>query len=103
MRVSESDQKIIHDTLSSLYGNSVDIYLFVSRTNDSKKGVDIDLLLVSPQFCDDEQRRIHALTLLQRSIGLQKIDLICTDNIATNLRIVVQEARRNGLRIRSVE
>jgi len=97
MRISESDQKKINDILSSIYGKEVDIYLFGSRTDDSKKGGDIDLLLVSEKFHDDEQRRIHSLTLLQRSIGLQKIDLICTDNIATDSRIVVQEASRTGL------
>ena len=42
MRLSISEIKIIKSVASEVWGAKTKIYLFGSRTDDSKKGVDID-------------------------------------------------------------
>jgi len=44
MRLSDSIQKLIVDGIRKSFGDT-EIYLFGSRTDESKKGGDIDILL----------------------------------------------------------
>ena len=50
------------------------MYLFGSRVDDSKKGGDIDLLVMSDRLTRDDKRRIK--TRLYELIGEQKIDIL---------------------------
>jgi len=97
MRISDADRNKIHDVLSLIYGPDARIYLFGSRTDDAKKGGDIDLLAVTDSSRCDGNVRIRALTALQTAIGLQKIDLIVTSDPEHDTRAVVHEALRNGI------
>ena len=54
------------------------IYLFGSRVDDSKKGGDIDLLVLSGLLGFSDKRRIKVR--LYELMGEQKIDLIITDD-----------------------
>lgn len=99
MRISDSDRSHIFQILTELYGASSSIYLFGSRTDDSKKGGDIDLFLVNKDFLPDEQKRIHAISKLQKAIGLQKIDLVITADPEKDTRKVVQEALLHGIQL----
>lgn len=70
-----------------------EIFLFGSRANDSKRGGDIDLLILSTTIDPDARRRIK-LRLLDR-LGAQKIDLIVAKDASKPfIRIVQQEGRR---------
>ena len=44
MRLSRKEIEIILNVAQKIYGTSVKVYLFGSRTDDSKKGGDIDQL-----------------------------------------------------------
>ncbi len=57
------------------------IYLFGSRVDDSKKGGDIDLIVLSENINGDQRRKIK-INLYDR-IGEQKIDLIVTPKAVT--------------------
>jgi len=46
MRLRKKEQNIIKDTIYSIFGE-VTIYLFGSRLDESKKGGDIDLFVIS--------------------------------------------------------
>jgi predicted nucleotidyltransferase len=79
MRLSESElQAIISALHPFLRHTSADLYLFGSRTDDRKKGGDIDLLLVFSAG-DDAPRSfdlIGAHAGLLKSLGERKIDLL---------------------------
>ena len=73
MRLSPVDRQAIKETIKEFDSNA-DVYLFGSRTDDSKRGGDIDLLIMSKKITERDRRNIR-LKLFDR-IGEQKIDLI---------------------------
>ncbi|MBK6637710.1 MAG: nucleotidyltransferase domain-containing protein [Rhodocyclaceae bacterium] len=48
MRLSTSHQQIILDTVRKIAGAEASVVLFGSRTDDARRGGDIDLLIESP-------------------------------------------------------
>lgn len=76
MRLSDSEKKYIKDIFLKYSDNESAIYLFGSRTNDTKKGGDIDLLIT---FKEKEQllrfKRLDYVIDLKNKIGERKIDL----------------------------
>lgn len=82
MRLSKSEIKAIIQSVEKHLGPKK-IYLFGSRTDDSKRGGDIDLLVISstkPEFM--QQRQI--LLDIYKEIGEQKIDIIYASESDTN-------------------
>ncbi len=73
MRLKEYEQKAIVSTVKGL-DQSAQVYLFGSRVDDSKKGGDIDLLVISTRLTSDDKRAIKMK--LYELIGEQKIDLV---------------------------
>ncbi len=61
------------------YDPAAKIYLYGSRIDDSKKGGDIDLLIISNKITNAIKRKIRLE--LYEDIGEQKIDIIITKNI----------------------
>ena len=49
MRLSRKEIETILKVANEIYGKGVKVYLFGSRTDDNKRGGDIDLLLRTPQ------------------------------------------------------
>lgn len=78
MRLSVSEQNAIRDAVKKELG-TVELYLFGSRTDDNKKGGDIDLLVVSENDSEklNHMRRATAILVeIKSTIGEQKIDLL---------------------------
>lgn len=73
MRLKESEQAAILSTVKCL-DNNARVYLFGSRVDDSKKGGDIDLLVMSDRLTSDNKRAIKMK--LYELIGEQKIDIV---------------------------
>lgn len=73
MRLSEYEIKSIKESVAHFDPNAL-IYLFGSRADDSKKGGDIDLLILSEKLTSKEKRMIK-LDLYDK-IGEQKIDIV---------------------------
>jgi predicted nucleotidyltransferase len=80
MRLSDNVQKSIRE---AIYAIMIDIpyslWLFGSRVDDSKRGGDIDLLIVvetEAQLAAAQKLEIRLLVLLKEKIGEQKIDLV---------------------------
>lgn len=73
MRLKDFEQAAILSTVKCLDGNAR-IYLFGSRVDDSKKGGDIDLLVMSDQLTSDDKRTIKLK--LYELLGEQKIDIV---------------------------
>ncbi|OQA73136.1 MAG: Nucleotidyltransferase domain protein [bacterium ADurb.Bin243] len=77
MRLSEFEVKSIKESIRVFDPDAL-VYLFGSRTDDSKKGGDIDILVLSEKLTSKEKRLIK-LDLYDK-IGEQKIDIIISKN-----------------------
>jgi uncharacterized protein len=100
MRLTEFQRKKIVNVIFKNFGTDAVIYLFGSRTDDNKKGGDIDLLVAVPENCADiELKKIKSITGIQFAIGDQKIDLVVTPDIIKDQRLVVHEAIKTGVRL----
>lgn len=73
MRLKDFEQTAILSTVKSLDQNAR-VYLFGSRVDDTKKGGDIDLLIMSTKLKSDDKRVIKMK--LYELIGEQKIDIV---------------------------
>ena len=76
MRLSEKQIKVLKDKLNSISSNAK-LYLFGSRVDDTKKGGDIDLLVVSKEVTKKDLRllRIDFFDHFEE----QKLDIVLDD------------------------
>ena len=100
MRISNNNISVIKSAIQDNFPGQVETYLFGSRVDDSKRGGDIDLLIIDnlPQS-DLEMAKIRALTTIHVKLGEQKIDMVVTANPAKDRRPVVQMALTQGVRL----
>jgi predicted nucleotidyltransferase len=80
MRLTGDEAAAIKESVYA-FDPDAKIYLFGSRTDDTKKGGDIDLFVISAKIKSAEKRKIK-LKIYDR-IGEQKIDLVVAPAIAT--------------------
>ena len=73
MRLKDFEHYAIVSTVKQL-DNDATIYLFGSRVDDSKKGGDIDLLVLSSRLTSNDKRTIKMR--LYELLEEQKIDLL---------------------------
>ncbi len=82
VRLSESQIFKIRESIKSVLGEDIEIYIFGSRTDLRKKGGDIDILVVDKNLSQKGDRfklKIKILSKLYKAIGERKIDLLLTD------------------------
>ena len=75
MRLSKSTQKTILETIVK-FDSKAKVLLFGSRTDDSAKGGDIDLLVISETLTKRDLRKIKIR--LQDQLGMQRFDIVLT-------------------------
>jgi predicted nucleotidyltransferase len=90
MRLSKSEITIIKRVACDVWGAKTIIYLFGSRTDDSKKGGDIDL------FVDLEDEREPQKIMLQKAEFLGKLDLLMGEQ---KIDLLVRTSYNNHLPI----
>ena len=73
MRLTKSTQKTIGETIVR-FDSKAKVLLFGSRTDDSAKGGDIDLLVISETLTKRDIRKIKIH--LQDQFGMQRFDMI---------------------------
>jgi predicted nucleotidyltransferase len=79
MRLSNKEIAAIKEVTRGVFGDNATISLFGSRTDDNKKGGDIDLFIqCKSQISREElyQLKIKFLVRLKKFIGDQKIDVL---------------------------
>ena len=85
MRLTEFEISIIKSLAENHFGQRAEVFLFGSRTNDNKKGGDIDLFIREEKKSNQSyQNKIEFLCELKQLIGEQKIDLILDNSIDHN-------------------
>ncbi len=94
IRLTPKEIAIISDTIYG-FDKNANIFLFGSRTDTSKRGGDIDLLIVSDKIFYEERRKIK-LELVKK-LGDRKIDLIISDNPYKNN--FTQYAYKHGVKL----
>lgn len=93
MRLDSETRREIRDAAQRFFG--AEVYLFGSRTDDSRKGGDIDLYIEVPMSADEVVRaRMAMLGHLYGRIGERKIDLVV--NTGGEDRAIFREARLQG-------
>ena len=96
MRLSKRVVKILQDSIKKSFGN-VDIYLFGSRVDNSKRGGDIDLAIDS-NFSREEFRKKRAIFLAH----LIRIDFDYSVDVVdfnTKDKLLYYEIRKNCIKI----
>jgi len=77
MRLSQFEIETINILAKKHFGQGAIVFLFGSRTNDQKRGGDIDLFIQNSnnQFLTLETK-VHFLAELKAKIGERKIDVV---------------------------
>lgn len=101
MRLSKFEIEIIKRVATEVWGDKTLIYLFGSRTDDSKKGGDIDLFI----YLAEEQKpktimlkKAEFLCKLDLLLGEQKIDVLVRTPYNNHLSII-KTAQLNGIEL----
>ena len=95
MRLNEHYRQTIVRVAQEVYGKTVQVYLFGSRTDDQKRGGDIDLLVRTEGTKKGFMGRIQMASKLKWLLGDQKMDIIGVHEES----LVVEEALRTGIEL----
>jgi len=96
MRLSSRVIKILNHTIKESFGN-VDIYLFGSRVDDSKKGGDIDLAIdTNLSRMAFRKKKSHLLAMLMRIDFDYAIDIV---DFNTKDELLYNEIHKNNIKI----
>jgi len=79
MRITEYQKNTIIEAVKNSDPNAK-IWLFGSRTDDSKKGGDIDIAIFSEIIDKDVMQKIQVKRFICDRIGDQKIDIVTTNS-----------------------
>ena len=92
MRLAPEERSAISDTIRHADADAL-IYLFGSRADDTAKGGDIDLLVLSRTI--NLMTKLDILTQLHQKLGERKIDIaVYSDTTRPFARMVIKEGIR---------
>ena len=97
MRLKQSEIDIIKKAAKDCFGDNSSVYLFGSRTNDLRKGGDIDLYIETESKSDLFEKKISFLIALKRELGERKIDVVI--NNFTYEKVIFDVAKNEGILI----
>ncbi len=95
MRLTDFESNAIKQSACEVFGAKTQVFLFGSRTDDSKKGGDIDLY-IKVETRNDLKHKIKYLLMLEQKIGEQKIDIVFAEDQS---RAIKQQAILHGIRL----
>jgi predicted nucleotidyltransferase len=97
MRLAAEQIAAIRQSALEVFGEGTRMWLFGSRADDSKRGGDIDLLIVPPPLGAQERllRKIRLLTQLERRLGERKVDIVVETE--GDDRPIVRTAHETGI------
>ena len=81
MRLTQKEITLLKEKLITL-SKEAKLYLFGSRVDDSKKGGDIDLLVVSKELTKRDLRKLRLAFF--KVFGEQKLDIVLDDGTFKN-------------------
>jgi predicted nucleotidyltransferase len=91
MRITEHEKNVIVEAAKSADPDAK-VWLFGSRTDDTKKGGDIDIAILSEKIRKDVMQEIQVKRFICDRIGEQKIDIVTsTEGKEAFFRMAVTE------------
>ena len=104
MRLTRQQVRAILDTARDVYGAGVKVYLFGSRTDDSKRGGDIDLVVRSVGPAKGMLAKVKMVSRLKYLLGDRKIDIIgdhednnvAREAVSTGILLSLRESLREN-------
>lgn len=102
MRLTEDERRDIAAAAVAVLPRGCRVSLFGSRTDDSKRGGDVDLLVelpVTPSASELLRLRSMLTVQLYRRMGERRIDIVMTDLGTADDRLIVSEARQQALEL----
>jgi len=76
VRLNDEEMKAIITTAKEVFGESVRVWLFGSRTDLNQKGGDIDLYIETEEKEDLLRKKLKFLVSFEEKVGEQKVDVI---------------------------
>jgi predicted nucleotidyltransferase len=99
MRLTDFEIESIKTLAGHHFGPGVQVFLFGSRTDDQRRGGDIDLFISNPNEKSLKSRiKIYFITDLIMLIGDQKIDVVL-DNSNTENTSFLKSIRKSGIQL----
>ncbi|MEW6557777.1 MAG: nucleotidyltransferase domain-containing protein [Elusimicrobiota bacterium] len=95
MRLKKQEIESIKKITVECFGADAKVFLFGSRTNDSKRGGDIDLYIETKTNKDILQKKLRMLKSLSNQLGEQKFDIVI-NNFRTN-KLIYTIAQTEGI------
>jgi predicted nucleotidyltransferase len=95
MRLTEFEINVIKQSACDIFGSDVQVFLFGSRVDETKKGGDIDLY-IKTNAGNDLTHKIRLLVELEKKLGEQKIDIVFAEDQS---RAIEQQAILHGIRL----
>ncbi len=102
MRLSPFEQSAIAEAAHAVLPAGSRVLLFGSRTDDTRRGGDIDLLVEPPAPVDTSEEsalRSRLTVRLYRLIGERRIDIVVAPAGVADDRLVIAEARRHAIEL----
>ncbi len=96
VRLSEKQIHFIKKFAKEVFGEDCKVYIFGSRADVSKRGGDIDILIITNNTQNLFRKKLKFLAKLSKAIGEQKIDVIITDKPRNSIE---QIALQTGVEI----
>ena len=88
MRLTHHEVEVMKSTAHKMFGEDVRVWLFGSRTDDSKRGGDIDLYVETAAMLDSPGLAACRFNAeLQMQLGEQKIDVLVVDAVTPRQKI----------------
>lgn len=106
MRLNEQERIAISQAAAETLPSGALVSLFGSRTDDTRKGGDIDLLVETQQSIPAEQwvaQRSRFVASIWRRLGEQRIDVVLAKISEADQRPIVQQARKAAIRLAEVK
>ena len=100
MRLTEFEKEVIINCTKDAFGAKSRVLVFGSRTNDNKKGGDIDLLVIPGIRTSSKEafkKKIQLLIEIENRLGEQSIDILIKYPMDT--RSIVKTASKTGIAI----
>ncbi len=95
MRLTNFEINSIKQSAIDIFGADVQVSLFGSRVDDTKKGGDIDLY-IKTKMGNELTHKIKFLVALEQKLGEQKIDVVIAEDQS---RLIEQQATLHGIRL----
>ena len=79
MRIKEHEKNVIIEAVKNA-DSGARVWLFGSRADDSKKGGDIDIAILSDKINKEAMQKIHIRRFICDRIGEQRIDIVTSSD-----------------------